>query len=256
MAVIFYMSATGNTYDAAKQIASAMPNTRIESIASYLKAPYNVQDEVVGIAGPTYCFDLAPYVQDFIKVVKIKPQYLFGIVTMGDNQGNSLKTMQDLLAERGMTLNYGAAIAMPDNYFINGSQTKFAEKLRNADKKLERVVMHIIDRRNDTSECEAHGFWKHVGTPVGWWVMKNVMGNGTFRVDATKCIGCRSCARLCPVQNITMDNGLPKFSDKCAMCLACVRWCPKHAIKMGGVKDSSKKNYTNPNVKINELFNN
>ncbi len=256
MAVIFYMSGTGNTYDAVKQIAAAMPNTRLESIASYLKNPYSVQDEVVGIAGPTYCFDLAPYVQDFLKVVQIKPTYLFGIVTMGDNPGNALSTMQELLAARGLTLNYGCAIAMPDNYYINGSQIKYAEMLRKADKSLERVVMQIVDQRNDTSACESSGFWKHVGTPIGWWFMKNVMGNGTLTVDSNLCIGCRSCARLCPVQNIRMENGLPKFGKDCAVCLSCVRWCPKHAIKMDGVKSSSKKNYTNPNVKINELFNN
>ena len=55
MAVIFYLSGTGNSLYAAKSIAQELEQCRMEGITGYLKAPYEVQDEVVGIVCPVYC---------------------------------------------------------------------------------------------------------------------------------------------------------------------------------------------------------
>ena len=49
MAVIFYLSGTGNSLYAAKSIAQKLEQCRMEGITGYLKVPYEVQDEVVGI---------------------------------------------------------------------------------------------------------------------------------------------------------------------------------------------------------------
>ena len=47
MAVIFYLSGTGNSLYAAKSIAQKLEQCRMEGITGYLKVPYEVQDEVV-----------------------------------------------------------------------------------------------------------------------------------------------------------------------------------------------------------------
>lgn len=59
MAVIFYLSGTGNSLYAAKSIAQELEQCRMEGITGYLKAPYEVQDEVVGIVCPVYCMAAA-----------------------------------------------------------------------------------------------------------------------------------------------------------------------------------------------------
>ena len=43
MAVIFYLSGTGNSLYAAKSIAQELEQCRLEGITGYLKAPYEVQ---------------------------------------------------------------------------------------------------------------------------------------------------------------------------------------------------------------------
>ena len=43
MAVIFYLSGTGNSLYAAKSIAQELEQCRLEGITGYLKAPYNKQ---------------------------------------------------------------------------------------------------------------------------------------------------------------------------------------------------------------------
>jgi ferredoxin len=45
------------------------------------------------------------------------------------------------------------------------------------------------------------------------------------------CNGCGSCARLCPVGNIVMADGKPRFGDRCSLCLACLYGCPTRALE-------------------------
>jgi formate hydrogenlyase subunit 6/NADH:ubiquinone oxidoreductase subunit I len=54
------------------------------------------------------------------------------------------------------------------------------------------------------------------------------------------CVGCGICAKVCPAQNILMENGRPVFQHRCEMCFACDEWCPVGAIqhwsRQAGVK--------------------
>ena len=54
MAVIFYLSGSGNSLYAAQQLAEKLEDCRLETIGSYLRKPYAVKDEVVGIVSPVY----------------------------------------------------------------------------------------------------------------------------------------------------------------------------------------------------------
>lgn len=55
----------------------------------------------------------------------------------------------------------------------------------------------------------------------------------TFRVKKKACISCGKCEKLCPLSNITMKNGKPKFGTHCVGCMACAFGCPKDAINTG-----------------------
>ena len=54
--------------------------------------------------------------------------------------------------------------------------------------------------------------------------------SGILSVDPELCNGCGRCQRLCPAENITMDEGLPHFGDQCNLCLRCFNYCPQLAV--------------------------
>ena len=47
------------------------------------------------------------------------------------------------------------------------------------------------------------------------------------------CTGCGQCAELCPMNNITIQNGKPVWGGDCTHCMACICRCPAEAIEYG-----------------------
>ena len=52
-----------------------------------------------------------------------------------------------------------------------------------------------------------------------------------YATDA--CISCGKCERVCPTQNVRLENGRPVWGKKCTHCMACICRCPAEAIEYG-----------------------
>ena len=52
-----------------------------------------------------------------------------------------------------------------------------------------------------------------------------------YATDA--CISCGKCERVCPTQNVRLENGRPVWGKKCTHCMACICRCPEEAIEYG-----------------------
>ncbi len=52
------------------------------------------------------------------------------------------------------------------------------------------------------------------------------------KIDKTKCSGCECCVGVCPVEAITMKDGVAVVGDGCIDCGACVGECPSEAITL------------------------
>ena len=249
MAVIFYLSGSGNSLYAAQQIAENLEECRLETIGSYLCKPYDVKDEVVGIVSPVYCFALPPVMAQFLEKLKAKPNYCFGVVTMGGNQGRALKQMSEILATKGVTLNYGQTVLMPDNFFGIPLEKREAQ-LKAAEPVLAKIAGEVAEGKGDLSSVKEAMLWKLFGTSASWWYLKNRLNFEVMTVDATKCIGCNICAEVCQMENIKLVDGKPEFGSNCASCLGCFHWCPQSAISAGKLTLDNSKRYTHPNINL------
>ena len=249
MAVIFYLSGSGNSLYAARQLAEKLEDCRLETIGSYLRKPYDVTDEVVGFACPVYCFALPPMMAQFLEKLQAKPNYCFGVVTMGGNQGRALKQMSDALAAKKISLNYAQTVLMPDNFF-GIPQEKREEQLKAAAPTIAKIANEVAEAKADVTSVKEAMLWKLFGTSASWWYLKNRLKFEEMTVDATKCISCGICAEVCQMENITIVDGKPVFGNNCASCLGCFHWCPQSAISAGKLTLDNNKRYVNPNINL------
>ena len=64
-----------------------------------------------------------------------------------------------------------------------------------------------------------------------------------YTTDA--CVGCGKCAKLCPLNNITLADGKPQWGKNCTQCMACICKCPTEAIEYG-TRSKGKPRYQCP----------
>ena len=60
-----------------------------------------------------------------------------------------------------------------------------------------------------------------------------LLSKNTLFIDNSKCIGCKTCIRICPMKAIiiTDDKHYQFKKEYCSHCKLCAKCCPKGAIK-------------------------
>jgi len=252
--MIFYFSATGNSYYAAKNIGSEIADELID-ISKALrdeKFTYSVSpDEKVGFVIPLYFYGVPTIVADFISKLKLegnlKP-YLYGVITCGGSIEGADRMLASLLKKQNYKLNSTFELKMTTNYVLMYEIPTLEEQksdLISADKKISTIVNAIKKNKNNDYTSNARS---RLMTKVAYPLYK--FGRNTRRFFADeKCNGCGKCARICPVNAIEMKNNQPVWTKRqCVHCLGCINRCPRAAIQFGN-KTKSRSRFENPILK-------
>ena len=248
MAVIFYLSGSGNTLYAAQRAAQAWPGCRLESMGRYLRQPYAVEDEVLGIFYPTYCFDAPPLVKKFLGQLQAQPRYCALVTTMGGKEGLALWSGQQELLKKKIKVDYARAIVMPDNFFKIPHALR-QKLLARSELILTQLVTDLQEEKLAVTAIKPASILKRKVTQISWWGLKHVVKLQQLQVDSASCISCGLCEQICSVKNIHLEQGKPVFGHHCAHCLGCVHWCPQSAIRAGRIRVDAKSRYVHPKMK-------
>ncbi|HNX90277.1 MAG TPA: EFR1 family ferrodoxin [Candidatus Omnitrophota bacterium] len=255
-AQIFYFTGTGNSLKIAKDLADELGGADVVNIAKIKDVEVCLSGETIGIVCPVYAFGLPFAVVDFIKKIKdSKDRYFFAVVNFGGMGGSALHIMEKTLAERGIALSSGFGIKMPDNYipWMGEIDKEGNEKILEQEEQRIKQIASIIKEKREHKKEFGNVLTNVIGKAVHRLFTKHMnRADKKFWVN-DKCNSCGICARICPSDNVKLENGKPKWDHKCQFCLACIQWCPSSAIQYGE-KSVGKGRYHNSRIDIKEMM--
>jgi len=233
---IYFFTGTGNSYLAAKKITKTLEqNGCVVNLLDLAKAEPEKTDlsKTIGIFFPVACWNTYPFVRRFIgKLPKAAGTEVFVCSTMGGSSLKAAANIGNMLASKGYSVIGTKGFVMPNNFIGVKNEQKNADIREKAYLKMESFALDLV---NGAAKPEyTNVFFKFcfliTGLITGMWERKFSQKMMRFNIVKEKCIKCRLCVDICPVQNISMQE-YPAFDgNKCQFCMRCISYCPANAI--------------------------
>ena len=245
---LLFFSGTGNTSLAASTIARGIREAghRVNAVPVEEAVPEELgSGDLLGIAFPAAAGATYPFVLDFIRrLPSAKGASAFLVVTMAASAGAVAPKVREVLAEKGYRPAGLLEVLMPTNFRRTRDPGGDDQKvLADGIERSRRFARELLENRSEWPEGPG-GFSAMVRETESLWL--DLRERYRLTVSRSRCTGCGECARVCPVGNIRMENGLPIFKDACQLCMRCFSGCPEHAILVGGESYAQWRSSRNP----------
>lgn len=230
--VIYYFSGTGNSLRAATVIAEGIGGAELVNVRCNPEKVSASDADVIGFVCPVYEWNIPGRFGAFIKRLTINPNaYIFMVTTYIAVLGKSFETVERILSKKGAHLDYGRALRCVASQCI--AYPPFPP---------EKIMIPYMEKRmkqigDEINRRESRAYPRM--SPITRRRYKKVMGpymeiekeyDKGFYVDE-KCVGCGTCAKVCPTRNISISEKRPVWNHRCHGCNACVAYCPTKAIQ-------------------------
>ena len=249
--IIYCFSGTGNCLDLAKNIARELGSTDVVMMRKEPVITDARSYKKVGFVFPCYGGGAPADVLKFARQIQVSSiAYVFAVSQSASYAGTGLHELNKI-----HKLEYWRAVRhqcsciwlFPHDMMVPPLGAKFAQK------QSERIAKKIAQ---DVREEKGKHF-RPLKNPLNalenaGWPMISKLKAKQFKVS-DKCIGCGQCERLCPRENIKIQNGKAVIGTNCVQCLGCLQYCPTGAISIGAITDK-REHYHNVNVPATELM--
>lgn len=267
--IIYYFSGTGNSLRVAIRIAEIIGGAEIVSVRCDTESVSAENAKIIGFVCPVYEWDMPKTMQKFIKKIKLNSDaYIFMLSTYIAIHGKCFETMEKLLTEKNTHLKYARAIRCvasqctayppfpPEKIMIPHMEKKITKVGREISKQKIKAYprMSLFTRK------------LYPKLMIPYLNVEKEYDKGFYTDE--RCISCKTCAEVCPTQNITFDKNRPVWNHNCHGCMACVAYCPTKAIQFKTPKaykqlntiisknlclPKKRKRYHNPFIKAIDL---
>lgn len=250
--MILYFTGTGNSAFAAAVAADVLDDIAVDIskvVGTGQKARLESEKPWV-ICCPTYCWQIPTVLRDWISASEFNgSKDFYFIMTCGGDIGNAEKYLADLCGKKQFRYRGCVPVKMPENYiamFDTPSEERATEIIEAA-KPVIRRAAQTIRRGVNLPKVPVNAVGKVYSSAVNLAFYPLAVKDKKFAAG-DKCVSCGKCAEICPMNNITLENGRPKWNGKCTHCMACISKCPAEAIEYGKVS-RGKRRYVCPEYK-------
>ncbi len=235
--MIFYFSGTGNSRYAARQLAALIGDTA-QDISAYIRSGTGDSfrdDRPFVFVAPVYVAAPALSLLDFLKNSSFRGnKKAYFVMTCAGTMSGSPAFCRKAAEEKGLEYMGTAQVKLPQNYIAYFSMKSAEEngKIIAAAQPVLETLAGAINLEEPLQDPKVNQL-EYLATlmilkPYYRWFITTK----NFRVEKG-CIGCGKCEKVCPLDNIRMEEGQPKWGKNCTHCMACINQCPKDVIEFG-----------------------
>lgn len=208
---IYYFTATGNSFTAARSLAEHLKDAEFLPISRYLKSEKIViNTERVGLVFPVYFGKVPDIVTEFIdKMVFQRNPYLFAVATCNGEPMAALQILKNQFNRMGQKLSYGYCLDMPGNAAVTPDYlTK--QRLSQYEGIIKELAKQIENR--EEKDSTKHMIENIKANLLHWFGIRYLSPDRFIVSD--HCIGCGVCVKACAVRNITLDKEKSRFGER------------------------------------------
>ena len=235
--MIFCFSGTGNSRYIAQRIAEALQKTVIDlnaRIKDNDTATVDTGSDVIMVT-PTYAWRIPKIVSEWMAKTKwTGAKRIWFVMDCGSEIGNAAKYNRSLAEQKQLHYMGTAQIIMPENYIamFHAPEVEEARQIvSRAEPGIDAAIAAVRAGRA-FAPTRNNLYDRFMSGPVNPAFYSFFVKAKAFRVG-DGCTGCGRCAKLCPMNNITLRVGKPVWGDRCTHCMACICYCPAEAIEYG-----------------------
>jgi len=246
--VIFCFSGTGNCLDLAKNIAKGLGDTDIVLMKRELARTDVTDAKRVGFVFPCFGGGAPSDVLRYARGIRIaEDAYTFGVSSSASYAGTGLFELNKIIPLKyWKTVNHQCSCIWLFPHDLMGSveqsQAKSEDAAREIASQIKAGTVSVKNPPNNPINALENKAWSSIAAKKA----------KSFTVS-NACIGCGTCANLCPRGNITLLGNRAVIGYDCVGCLSCLQFCPTEAISLGAVTEK-REHYHNPNVTASDLM--
>ena len=247
--MVYYFSGTGNSTFVATTLANFL-SEKLNFIPETEPEKLELPNSRFLLVFPVYSWGVPPLVSKFIQDI---PDYFWNrlkekgftvdcVMTCGDEVALAPEMLMQNFKKTGMDINSIWSVIMPNNYvllpgFDVDSKDLEKRKLKESEGRILEIAQSLMrqEKRIDVTRGSMPWLKTKFVFPLfkRWGIFPK---KWHFR---SSCIGCGKCSKICPLLNVKMENGNPKWGNRCCSCLGCYHVCPVHAVEYA--KETRKK---------------
>ena len=248
--IIYCYSGSGHCLNMARSIAQVLGDTDIVLMRSYPVKTDATEAKRVGFVFPCYGGGLPGDVEKFVKDIQIAPDaYKFAVEQYAGYLGCGLHKIDQLVG-----LDYWDAVPNHSTciWLMPHTLSKAPRNPEKSARLVERKAMEVggavrAMKRSEKKPPEGKLFAAESKAFSG------LHGKQAKKFTVSEaCVGCGTCADICPRGNIRLEGGKPVFGQDCIGCLSCLQYCPKEAINLGKITEKRER-FPNPQVSAADL---
>lgn len=244
--MILYFSGTGNSGYAARRIADGLGEPLLclnDRIKAGDTAPVETGERLV-IVTPTYAWRIPRIVEDWLLHTELTgAKRAWFVMTCGSEIGDADRYNRRLCQEKDLVCMGTAQIVMPENFIamFNAPTVEEARRIvAKAEPFIDRAIAAI--RAGHMFSPPRKKLYDRIASSAVNPVFYPLFVKANPFTASDVCIGCGKCEKLCPLNNITLQNARPVWGTNCTQCMACICYCPTRAIEYGK-KSAGKPRY-------------